>query len=167
MPWGAVSFGGGARVLRPLHSRVLYTAATREQARPDSAIVDLAAGPLAPSALLLRDYLSGAADGEAFRRRYLWELRATWRTQPEALDDVIALATGGTDCTLVDGWPPVAHAPRHLLAAVLKQVVKAKRRARSRSFRRAAAATLVAGAPLPPPQGRRLSPEGAALPLGK
>ena len=115
---------------------MLYTAATRDQARPDSAILDLAAGPLAPSALLLRDYLSGAADGEAFRRRYLWELRATWRTQPEALDDVIALATGGTDCTLVDGWPDVPRAPRHVLAAVLKAVARYRRRGRRLEMQR-------------------------------
>ena len=115
---------------------MLYTAATRDQARPDSAIVDLADGPLAPSALLVRDYLSGAADGEAFRRRYLWELRAVWRTQPEALDEVIALATGGTDCTLVDGWPDVPHAPRHVLAGVLKAVARYRRRERRLEMQR-------------------------------
>ena len=48
---------------------------------------------------------------------------------------MIALATG-TDCTLVDGWPDVPHAPRHVLADVLKAAARNRRRARRLEWQR-------------------------------
>jgi hypothetical protein len=100
--------------------------------------VRVEASPFAPSERLLQDLASTAIDGAAFARRYVWELRELWRADRQVFLDTIALATGGTDCPVVDGYGDVAHAPRRILAAALKQIAQTRRDEARRRERRAA-----------------------------
>ena len=43
--------------------------------------MDIEQSVFAPSDTLLRDYDNAVIDGQAFSRRYLWELRALWRQE--------------------------------------------------------------------------------------
>ena len=104
-----------------------YVAREDEPERHRGVIVRVEASPFAPSAMLLRDFASGAVDGQAFTRRYIWELRQPWNRERRVFLDVIGLATGGTDCTVVDGYGDVAHAPRRTLATAIKQTAKTQR----------------------------------------
>jgi hypothetical protein len=103
--------------------------------------VRLEASPFAPSARLLRDVGTGAIDGEGFARRYLRELRGLWEHDQQPFLDLIALASGGTDCTLVDAWAEERYAPRRVLAAALKQLAATRRAEAPRPARRAAQPT--------------------------
>ena len=106
---------------------MLYVAREDEPERHRGVIVRVEASPFAPSAMLLRDFASGAVDGQAFTRRYIWELRQLWNRERRVFLDVIGLATGGTDYTVVDGYGDVAHAPRRTLATAIKQTAKTQR----------------------------------------
>ena len=106
---------------------MLYVAREDEPERHRGVIVRVEASPFAPSAMLLRDFASGVVDGQAFTRRYIWELRQLWNRERRVFLDVIGLATGGTDCTVVDGYGDVAHAPRGTLATAIKQTAKTQR----------------------------------------
>jgi hypothetical protein len=122
---------------------VLYVARDDEPERHLGVIVRVEASPFAPSARLLRDLAAGVIDGAGFTRRYIWELRQLWNTDRRAFLDVIELATGGTHCTIIDGYWDVAHTPRRILATALKQIAKtqrdeARRRERVRRAREAA-----------------------------
>ena len=106
---------------------MLYVAREDEPERHRGVIVRVEASPFAPSALLLRDHASGAVDGQAFTRRYIWELRQLWNRERQLFLGVIELATGGTDCTITDAHGDEAHAPRRILATALKQIAKTQR----------------------------------------
>jgi hypothetical protein len=62
-----------------------------------------------------------------FARRCVWELRQLWQRDRQTFRDVIELAAGGTDCTIIDSHGDVAHAPRRILSAALKQTAKTQR----------------------------------------
>ena len=122
---------------------MLYAARADDSERHRGAVVRVEASAFAPSTLLLRDLASGAVDGAAFARRYVWELRQLWHRDRQPFLDVIELASGGTDCTITDGYGDAPHAPRRILTAALKQIAatqrsEARRRERVRRAREAA-----------------------------
>jgi hypothetical protein len=117
---------------------MLYVAAADDPAQLRGVVVRVEASPFAPSALLLRDLASGAIDGAAFARRYVWELRQLWHRDRQSFLDVIDLASGGTDCTITDAYGDVGHAPRRILTAALKQTAATQRAEARRKARRAA-----------------------------
>jgi hypothetical protein len=106
---------------------VLYLASADETGRHRGTVVVIEESPFAPPARLLEDYRNGVVDGAGFVRRYRWDLRTLWGRDREAFLRLIAGATGGADLTLVDGWGDVPHAPRRVLAAALRRVVRARR----------------------------------------
>jgi hypothetical protein len=106
---------------------VLYVARADEPARHRGAVVRVEASPFAPSLRLLRDLGAGRLDGPAFARAYLGELRHRWGLDPQPFLDLLALAAGRTDGTLVDAWGDEPYAPRRVLAAALKQLAEARR----------------------------------------
>jgi hypothetical protein len=110
---------------------VLYLARADERARHRGTVVVIEQSPFAPSARLLEDYRNGVVDGAGFVRRYRWDLRALWGRDREVFRRLIAGATGGADATLVDGWGDEPHAPRRVLAAALRRVVRARRATRA------------------------------------
>jgi len=106
---------------------VPYVAREDEPERHRGVVVRVEASALAPSALLLRDYAHGVVDGTGFMRRYIWELRQLWNRERRTFFDVIELASGGTDCTVVDAYGDAPHAPRRILATALYQIAKSQR----------------------------------------
>ena len=106
---------------------MLYVAREDEPEGHRGVLVRVEASPFAPSSMLLRDFASGAVDGQAFTRRSIWELRQLWNRDRQVFLEVIDLATRGTDCTVVDAYGDVAHAPRRVLATALKQIAKTQR----------------------------------------
>jgi hypothetical protein len=135
---------------------MLYAARADEPERYRGAVVRVEASPFAPSAVPLPDHASGAVDGEAFARRYVWGLRQLWHADRQAFLEAIELASGGTAGTIVDGWGDAPHAPRRLLAAALKQIAQIARtrqyeaRRKARPARARAARTAAGSAPPPP-----------------
>lgn len=119
---------------------MLYVAREDEPERHRGAVVRVEASPFAPSELLLRDLASTAVDGAGFARRSVWELRRPWLRDRRVFLDTIALATGGTDCTLTDAYGDAPRAPRRILAAALKQTVASQRDEARRKARRPAGA---------------------------
>jgi hypothetical protein len=119
---------------------MLYLAREDEPERHRGVVVRVEASPFAPSALLLRDHAVGVVDDQGFTRRYIWELRQLWNRDRRTFLGVIELASGGTDCTVTDGY---GDAPRRILATALKQLARtqrdeARRRERVRRAREAA-----------------------------
>jgi hypothetical protein len=122
---------------------VLYVARADEPERHRGAVVRVGSSPFAPSAVLLRDHANGVVDGSGFTRRYIWELRQLWNRERRTFLDVIERVSGGTGCTITDGYGDVPHAPRRILATALKQIAKtqrdeARRRERAKREREAA-----------------------------
>jgi hypothetical protein len=120
---------------------VLYLAREDEPARHRGTVVRIAASPFAPSTRLLQDVGNGAIDGPAFARRYLRELRGLWEHDQQPFLDLIALASGEADCTLVDAWAEERYAPRRILGAALKQLATTRQHEAKRTARRAAPQT--------------------------
>jgi hypothetical protein len=121
------------------------------------AVVRVEAPPFAPSALLLRVHENGVVDSQGFTRRSNWELHQFWHRGRQTLLDVIDLAPGGTECSVVDGSGDVAHAPQRILATALKQIAKTRRdEARRRErVRRPRGSPPAPPARLPPCQSAR------------
>jgi hypothetical protein len=117
---------------------MLHAARADDPVRHRSAVVRVEASAFAPSTLLLRDLASGAIDGAAFARRYVWELRQLWQRDRQTFLDVIELATRGTDCTITDDYGDSPHAPRRILTAALKQTAASQRAEAKRKARLAA-----------------------------
>jgi hypothetical protein len=125
---------------------VLYVARDDEPERHYGVIVRVETSSFAPSTRLLEDFGSGAVDGQGFTRRSIWELRQLWHRERQTFLEVLELATGGTDCTVVNAYGDVPHAPRRVLATALKQIAatqraEAKRRARQAARRMAGSAS--------------------------
>jgi hypothetical protein len=123
---------------------VLYVARDDEPERHQGVIVRVESSRFAPSDRLVEDFSNGVVDGVGFTRRYIWELRQLWHRERQVFLEVIHLATGGTNCTVVDGYGDAPYAPRRTLATALKQIAKtqrdeARRRARPAASRSAAA----------------------------
>jgi hypothetical protein len=127
---------------------VLYVARDDEPERHQGVIVRVEASPFAPSARLLEDFGAGVVDGAGFTRRSIWELRQLWNRERRVFLEVIDLATGGTHCTITDGYGDAPYAPRRTLATALKQIAKMQRdevRRRARGGRGADHAAAQAG----------------------
>jgi hypothetical protein len=106
---------------------VLYLAGAAALGPHRGAVVRVEDSPLAPSVRLLREVGAGRLAGPAFARAYLGELRHWWGRDPRPFLDLLALAGGGADLTLVDAWDDEPHAPRRVLAAVLKRLATTQR----------------------------------------
>lgn len=117
-----------------------------DPARHRGAVVRLQESVFAPPEAAVAAHRLGTLSATAFRIVYLDHLLALWRQDPEAFLRLIALASGesgaiaftsGQGClTLVDDWGDEAHAPRHILAAALKQIATRRRDGERRARRR-------------------------------
>ncbi len=125
---------------------MLYVARQDDPARHRGTVVLLHESAFAPPPDAVREHRLGRLSAAAFRSTYLDHLQALWRQDPEAFLRLIALASGesgtialtsGKGClTLVDDWGDEAHAPRHILAATLKQIAATRRDGERRALRR-------------------------------
>ncbi len=107
---------------------MLYVARQDDVARHHGAVFRVQESVFAPPDELLIFVRPGAFHLPAsFRSAYLRHLRELWRRDPEAFLGLIALASGGSDLTLVDDWGDVDYAPRRILAAALKQIATRRR----------------------------------------
>jgi hypothetical protein len=127
---------------------VLYVAREDRPERHRGIVVRLHRGGsvFAPPAAALRFQRPETRSPAAFRVVYLRHLRALWRRAPRAFLDLLDLAGGGADVTLVDDFGDAPAAPRTLLAAALKQLAKTRRdEARRKAW---GAQEAAAGAPI-------------------
>ena len=105
--------------------------------RQHGIVVRVHASVFAPPQDAVRDHRLGHLSAAAFRSIYLDHLQTLWRQDPAAFLRLIALASGESGAialtsgkgrlTLVDDWGDEAHAPRHILAAALKQIAATQR----------------------------------------
>ncbi len=124
----------------------LYVARQLELARHHGTVFRLHESVFAPPPDAVQDHRLGRLSAAAFRSLYLDHLQTLWRQDPEAFLRLIALASGASGAiartsgkgrlTLVDDWGDEAHAPRHILAAALKQIAATRRDGERRAQRR-------------------------------
>jgi hypothetical protein len=115
---------------------VLYVARHDEPTRHHGTVLHVHESAFAPRPDSLAYYHLGSLTATAFRIGYVEHLRHLWRQDRQAFLDLIDLATGGRDLTLVDHWGDEAHAPRKILAAALKQIANSQRSNRARQAQR-------------------------------
>jgi uncharacterized protein YeaO (DUF488 family) len=80
----------------------------------------------APSQELLDDYKSGRDDWDAFEKRYLAEIRARYRDEPQPFHDLVERAAR-EDVTLTcweKGNEDTIHCHRRLLRDVLREIAQ-------------------------------------------
>ncbi len=115
---------------------MLYVARQDDMEHHHGGVFRVQESVFAPPEDLLIFVRPGAFNPAIFRTAYLEHLRELWQRDPEAFLGLIELAGGGADLTLVDDWGDEAHAPRHILAATLKQIAATRRDGERRAQRR-------------------------------
>ncbi len=118
----------------------LYVARRDDVAHHCGAVFRLHESVFAPPPAAVRAHRQGDLDNAAFRIVYLEHLLDLWRSDSAVFFALFARAGGGNDLTLVDDWGDEAHAPRHILAAALKQIAAVQRDTERRALRRQRAA---------------------------
>jgi hypothetical protein len=116
---------------------MLYLAGHDAPVPSRGTVIHIEVSPFAPNERLLENFGRRATDGEGFARRLLWQWSEQWKMDPSVFLDLIALASGGTDVTLCDGWGNVPYAPRRVLADVLQRIARAEGERRRRVRRMA------------------------------
>jgi hypothetical protein len=109
----------------------LAVARLDEPAQHRGAVLPVHASVFAPPPTAVAAHRAGRLTATGFRVAYVAHLRALWHRDPQAFRAVLdQAAAGGADgpaLTLVDDWGDAPYAPRHMLAAALKQVAAARR----------------------------------------
>ena len=106
---------------------MLSVARQDDGARHHGAVFRIHESVFAPPDELLIFVRPGAFHPASVRSAYLKHLRELWRRDPQAFLGLVALASGGSDLTLVDDWGDVEYTPRRILAAALKQIATSRR----------------------------------------
>jgi hypothetical protein len=141
---------------------VLFVARRDDPAAHRGELLDVERSPFAPPASLLDAYRSGqSGNGIAFTRSYLEYLHQLWKKEPALFHFLVSQSEAG-NITLVDSWHEQPHAPRKVLAVVLKRLdiwEAAQQRWQERRRKRATASS-AAGTPDPAAE-----PDGGASAL--
>ncbi len=119
---------------------MLYVARQDDTKGHHGGVFRLHESVFAPPPAAVGAHRLGRLDATAFRIVYLEHLLDLWRRDPAAFLTLLAGASSGSDLTLVDDWGDEAHAPRHILAATLKQLAATRRDTERRAQRRQQAA---------------------------